>query len=270
MGFRPALRWPRRLRPDPLLAFTCAVLVLLGAVAQINPVWLYGPYQPGGISAGAVPDWYMGFLDGGLRIMPAWQVGVAGHRLVLSVLVPGLVVPGVFFTVLAAYPRPGRRLAGGRGLHHVPGRPRDAAARTAAGAAGITFYGLLCAAAANDQIAYHLHLDLYTVTWIFRIAVIAGPLLACTLTQRICLGLTRRRRDEELHGRETGRIARNPQGGYTETHERAHRAAPPSADQPGPATARHGDVAERHPALHRTGFPAKPMRGSHRGSHDRS
>jgi quinol---cytochrome-c reductase cytochrome b subunit len=69
VSFRPSLRWPRRVRPDPLLPFTCATLVLLGTIAQINPVWLYGPYQAGSITSGAVPDWYMGFLDGGLRIM---------------------------------------------------------------------------------------------------------------------------------------------------------------------------------------------------------
>ena len=179
LSFRPSLRWPRRVRPDPLLPFTCAVLVLLGTIAQINPVWLVGPYQPGSISAGAVPDWYMGFLDGALRIMPAWELSIAGHPLALGVLIPGLVVPALFFTCLAVYPMADRRIAGGRpprGL--LPPTPADLANRTAAGVAGITFYGLLWAAAANDQIAYHLHLDLYTVTWIFRVLVLAGPALA--------------------------------------------------------------------------------------------
>ncbi len=127
----------------------------------------------------------MGFLDGALRIMPAWELSIAGHRLALGVLVPGLLVPGVFFTLLAAYPLLDRWLSGDQGLHHVPGRPRDAATRTGVGAAGISFYGVLWAPAANDQIAYHLRLDLYTVTWFFRIAVIAGPPLAYTLTQRM-------------------------------------------------------------------------------------
>jgi ubiquinol-cytochrome c reductase cytochrome b subunit len=36
LSFRPSPRRPRRVRPDPLLPFTCAVLVLLGAIAQIN------------------------------------------------------------------------------------------------------------------------------------------------------------------------------------------------------------------------------------------
>ena len=238
LSFRPSLRWPRRARPDPLLLFTCAVLVLLGTIAQINPVWLVGPYQPGSISAGAVPDWYMGFLDGGLRVMPAWELTVAGHRLALGVLIPGLVVPALFFTCLALYPLADRRIAGGRpprGL--LPPVPADPANRTAAGVAGLTFYGLLWAAAANDQIAYHLHLDLYTVTWVFRVLVLAGPPLAFLLTRVICHALAARRREEERHGRETGRIVMNPQGGYDEIREPAHPAAP-SADPPGPATAR--------------------------------
>ena len=195
---------------------TCGVLALLGALAQISPVWLYGPYQPGSVSAGATPDWYMGFLDGALRIMPGWEIRVAGHPLTLAVLVPGLIVPGVFFTLLAAYPLLERRLTGDQTVHHFLDRPRDAATRTAVGAAGITFYGLLWAAAANDQIAHQIGLNLYAVTWSFRIAVLAGPPLAYTLTQRICVGLTRREREETEHGRPTGRIVMSPDGGFSE------------------------------------------------------
>ena len=223
-SFRPSLRWPRRVRLDPLLPFTCAVLVLLGAIAQINPVWLIGPYQPGSITSGAVPDWYMGFLDGPLRLMPAWELPVAGHPLDLGVLIPGLVVPALFFTRLALYPLTDRWITGARppgGL--LPPAPADLANRTAAGVAGVTFYGLLWVAAANDQIAYHLQIPLYTVTWIFRVLVLAGPPLAFGITRAICHALAGRRREEELHGRETGRIVRNPQGGYTEIREPAAR-----------------------------------------------
>jgi cytochrome b/b6/petB-like protein len=48
LAFRPSLRWPRRARLDPLLPITCAALVLLGTIAQINPVWLIGPI-PGAV-----------------------------------------------------------------------------------------------------------------------------------------------------------------------------------------------------------------------------
>jgi ubiquinol-cytochrome c reductase cytochrome b subunit len=215
---------------DPLLPFTGGVLALLGTLAPVNPVWLIGPYQPGSVSSGAAPDWYMGFLDGALRIMPAWELSIAGHPLALGVLIPGLVVLALFFTGLALYPLADQRITGERpprGL--LPPEPGDPANRTATGVAGITFYGLLWAAAANDQIAYHLHLDLYTVTWTFRVLVLAGPALAFFLTRTFSRALADRRRDEELHGRETGRIVMNPQGGYTEIRKPAHQAAPLAA-----------------------------------------
>jgi ubiquinol-cytochrome c reductase cytochrome b subunit len=207
-------------RVDPLLPFTGAVLVGLGAAAQINPVWLVGPYVPGSISAGSVPDWYMGFLDGALRVMPAWELSFGGHPLSLDVLIPAVIVPGLFFTLVAAYPLLDGWIAGGRpsrGL--LPPRPADPANRIGVGVAGITLYGLLWAAAANDEIAYHLQVSLYTVTWVFRILVLAGPVLAFALTRMICHVVQARRRDEAEHGIETGRIVMTPEGGFTEIRD---------------------------------------------------
>src|SRR5215475_4106091 len=132
---------------------------------------------------------------------------------------------------LAAYPLLERKLTGDHSVHLLPDRPRDAANRTALGAAGITFYGLLWAAAANDQIAYHFSLDLYAVTWFFRVAVLAGPLLAYALTQRICLGLARREREEAEHGHKTGQIVMSPNGGYSETTRPVTHALEGSRDK---------------------------------------
>ena len=129
-------------------------------------------------------------------------------------------MPAVFFTGLALYPLADRWITGGRAPHGLlPPKPADLANRTAAGVAGLTFYLLLLAAAANDQIAYHLHLDLYGVTWTFRVLVLAGPVLAFLLTRVFSHARADQRRDEELNGRETGRIMRNAQGGYSEIRE---------------------------------------------------
>jgi ubiquinol-cytochrome c reductase cytochrome b subunit len=216
---RPPRRVPRW-RLDPLLPFTGATLVALGALAQINPVWLFGPYEPGSISAGSVPDWYMGFLDGALRIMPAWEISFGGGLLALDVLIPAVIVPGLFFTLIAAYPLLDRWITGERpprGL--LPPRSADTANRIGIGVAGITLYGLLWAAAANDEIAYHLQLSLYTVTWAFRILVLAGPVLTFALTRTISHAIQARRDDEAMHGVETGRIVMTPEGGFTEIRE---------------------------------------------------
>ena len=223
-------RQARVRRIDPMLPFTAGVLVLLGATAQINPVWLYGPYEPGSITSGSVPDWYMGFLDGALRLMPGWEISFGGNVLVLDVLIPGVIVPGLFFTLVAAYPLIDRSIAGGRpprGL--LPPKPADPANRTGVGVAGITLYGLLWAAAANDEIAFHLQLSLYTVTWVFRVLVLTGPVLAFSLTRMICHVTEARRRDEAEHGIETGRIVMTPAGGFTEIREPAASANATSA-----------------------------------------
>ena len=226
-------RRPRPLRVrrvDPMLPFTGAVLVALGALAQINPVWLFGPYQPGSICSGSVPDWYMGFLDGALRVMPAWELSIGGHPLSLDVLIPAVIVPGLFFTLVAAYPLLDGWIAGGRPprgprrsrqVALLPPKPADPANRIGVGVAGITLYGLLWAAAANDQIAYHLQISLYMVTWVFRVLVLAGPVLAFVLARTICHVVEARRRDEAEHGIETGRIAMTPEGGFTEIGEQA-------------------------------------------------
>ena len=211
-----------------MLPFTGAVLVALGALAQINPVWLFGPYQPGSISSGSVPDWYMGFLDGALRVMPAWELSIGGHPLSLDVLIPAVIVPGLFFTLVAAYPLLDGRIVGGRPprgprrsrqVALLPPKPADPANRIGVGVAGITLYGLLWAAAANDQIAYHLQISLYTVTWVFRVLVLAGPVLAFALARTIRRAVEARRRDEAEHGIETGRIAMTPEGGFAEIRE---------------------------------------------------
>jgi ubiquinol-cytochrome c reductase cytochrome b subunit len=233
----PASLPGRRAARPLMVGATIGVLVVLGVGFQIAPIWLYGPASPGQISAGSVPDWYMGFLDGALRLMPGWELTIGAYTLSFAVLVPTLVVPGAFFTVLAGYPtaerlvlqRLARRDALGRPKTKsrmakeetgpvTLDRPRQAALRTGIAAAGVAFYGLLWAAAANDQLAHEFQLSLETVTIFFRFAVVIGPFIAFWVTHRLCLGLQLHDRHIVEHGPESGVIVRSAQGG---THDRA-------------------------------------------------
>ncbi|MEV4577574.1 cytochrome b N-terminal domain-containing protein [Nonomuraea jabiensis] len=228
---------PARRSARPMMALaTIGMLIILGFGFQIAPIWLYGPATPTQISAGSVPDWYMGFLDGALRIMPGWELTLGDYTLSLAVLVPTLVIPGVFFTALAAYPTAERLLASRRGRRDALGRPktagrtaretperdlldrpRETPVKTAVAVAGVTFYGLLWAAAANDQFAHQFHLTVDAVTIFFRFAVVIGPAVAFVVTRWICLGLQQADRHEAEHGVETGIIVRSADGGF---HER--------------------------------------------------
>jgi quinol-cytochrome oxidoreductase complex cytochrome b subunit len=204
------------------------VTALLATFFQINPIWLFGPYSTEEISAGSQPDWYMGFLEGALRMMPAWEINALGHTLPMSVIVPALVVPGVLFTGLAVYPFLERWITGDHKAHHLLDRPRDVPVRTAIGFAGVVFYGVLWAAGGNDLIAKTFDIPLFWTTWFFRGAIIIGPLLAYVVAYRICLGLQRKDRGLIHHGLETGIIRRLPSGEYIEIERPlpADRAAP--------------------------------------------
>jgi quinol---cytochrome-c reductase cytochrome b subunit len=196
--------------------FVFGVTALLATFAQINPIWLFGPYNPAGITAGSQPDFYMGPLEGALRIMPAWATNVGGYTIAWNVFIPALVPLGIIFTGAALWPWIERWITGDQREHHISERPRNAPFRTALGIAAVTFWGILWLEGANDVIAYQLNIPLYTLTWIARVAVFAGPVVAYLITKRICLGL--QRKDVELleHGVETGIIRQLPDGEYIE------------------------------------------------------
>ncbi|OPC79244.1 ubiquinol-cytochrome c reductase cytochrome b subunit [Embleya scabrispora] len=195
------------------------VTALLGGLVQINPIWSYGPYNPGQITAGSQPDWYIGFLEGALRIMPNWEWNVWGHTLSFNVLIPTLIVPGVLFTLIAAYPWVESWITGDKREHHILDRPRNMPVRTGLGVGWIVAYGVLWVCGGNDVIATRFHLSINTITWVGRFAFLIAPVLAYLVTVRICKGLQRRDRDKVLHGRETGVIKKLPHGEYVEIHE---------------------------------------------------
>ncbi|MGI8954170.1 MAG: cytochrome bc1 complex cytochrome b subunit, partial [Nocardioidaceae bacterium] len=216
---------------------------LMGAVLQINPIWAYGPYNPSEVTAGSQPDWYMGFVEGAVRLMPNWEFTTLGWTFSLNVFIPAVLLLGAFFTAIGAYPFIERWVTKDDREHHLLQRPRNAPVRTSLGVAAMTFYGVLWIGGGNDIIATQFRLDIYAITWFCRVMVFVGPVIAFIITKRICLGLQRADKEQVLHGYESGVIERSPDGGYSErhtplsevgqyeltTHERVEVAAPPPA-----------------------------------------
>ena len=195
------------------------VIVLIASFFTINPIWNYGPYDPSPVSAGTQPDWYIGFADGALRLIPSnLESVIFGYTWSWGVLIPlvGLVL---FLAVVALYPFLEAWVSGDKREHHIAERPRNAPARTAIGAAGVVFYAVLWAGASSDLIATHFRLSIEGVILALQILAIAGPIIAYLVTKRVCLALQRKDREIALHGFESGRIVRLPGGEYIEVHE---------------------------------------------------
>ena len=132
-----------------LFFLTAAVMALMGGLVQINPIWSYGPFEPSVVSSPAQPDWYVGWLDGALRIWPPFEPTILGITLP-SVFLPGIVLPGVLFTIVALWPLIDRKLTGDRGVHHLLDWPWEQPVRAAAGAAILTLFAVLTLAGGND------------------------------------------------------------------------------------------------------------------------
>ncbi|MEV0321003.1 cytochrome bc complex cytochrome b subunit [Streptomyces sp. NPDC050658] len=194
------------------------VVTVIAAIASINPVWSYGPYRADQVSTGAQPDWYLGFAEGLVRVMPGWEITLWGHTLALGVFIPIVAFPLVL-VLIGVYPFIESWITGDRREHHLLDRPRNRPVRTGLGVAWLTIFFVALMGGGNDIWATRFHLSLNAVTWFVRVALLVGPVLAFVITRRICLGLQRRDREKVLHGRETGRIRRLPHGEFVEVHE---------------------------------------------------
>ncbi len=187
----------------------------LGGLAQINPVWLYGPYDPSQVSAASQPDFYIGFLDGSTRLFLPWEFRGAGVSL-SPLFWPTVVMPGVLFTLLALYPWLEAKFTGDRDFHNLAQRPRDNPTRTGIGAMALAFYAVLMISGGNDVIATTFNISLNAMTWAGRTGVVLVPPIAFYITRRICYALQEKDRELEHHGVETGIVRQLPSGEFVE------------------------------------------------------
>jgi ubiquinol-cytochrome c reductase cytochrome b subunit len=194
------------------------ITAFISAVASINPIWLYGPYTPGQISAGSQPDWYMGWLDGLVRMAPPLETHAFGHTISWNILIPAVIVPGIIFTGMALYPFIESWITGDKREHHLLDRPRNVPNRTALGVMSITFVMISLINGGNDIIATDFDLSINQIMWFSRIGIFILPPLAFIITKRLCLSLQRADRELLLHGAETGRLLRLPHGEFVEVH----------------------------------------------------
>ncbi|MGY0008203.1 cytochrome b N-terminal domain-containing protein, partial [Micromonospora sp. I033] len=77
------------------------VIALMGGLFQINPIWLFGPYEAWVVSFASQPDWYVMFLDGSTRLMPAWEISIPiGDGYVIPpIFWPTVVLPGILIAI---------------------------------------------------------------------------------------------------------------------------------------------------------------------------
>lgn len=217
--------WPGyAARSVGLLLLVAALVTALGGLVQINPIWLWGPFDPFLTTTAAQPDWYVGWLEGALRLFPPWEPTLFGVT-IPSPFFPAVLMPAVCFGLLFAYPWLEQWVTGDRAEHHLLDRPRDRPGRLGVGVAAITYVIVILVAGSQDVLAMKLDVPLRPLVWTLRVAVLVLPPLVGGLAF--------------LWARDLGRGSR-PSGEhlFAGLDEQAGPAAPVSAPTSGQRDAR--------------------------------
>jgi ubiquinol-cytochrome c reductase cytochrome b subunit len=189
-----------------------AALAFLGGLFQINPLWLYGPYEPTTASAPAQPDWYVGWLEGLLRLSPSWDLHIF-HRTIPSPFWPGVLFPTIFFVLLYAWPFIEQWATGDVAFHQLDDRPRDAPVRTGIGMGILTFAVLMTVAGSNDVLANFFQIPVEQITNDLRVLIPVLPILIGLATTALCRELNARERRGDAHDVWV-ELRRNSAGGF--------------------------------------------------------
>jgi ubiquinol-cytochrome c reductase cytochrome b subunit len=213
--------WPQQFfKSFGLMLLTGAALALLGGLVQINAVWNYGPFDASAVSAPSQPDWYVGWLEGAIRLFPAFEPTIFGVT-IPSMFIPGVVIPGIGFTVLALWPFIEQRVTNDRAMHNILDNPRDRPARSAIGVGGILYVAVLTVAGGNDVLALTFNVPIEAMVWFLRIGLFVIPVLGGFITYRVCTELQSSGARPARRKRGT-RLRRNAEGGFEEVPSDSH------------------------------------------------
>ncbi len=193
--------WPGyALRSLGWFAMVAGVIMLLGGLVQINPIFQWGPFETWRSTNGAQPDWFLGWLIGGLRIMPAWELRFGGQTWIPNPFFGGALFPLFCFGLLYAWPWLEQRfITKDLRRHDLLDRPRDNPLRTAIGAAFFAWVFTIFVAGASDRILVSAGISYVGQVWFFRVFALAGPLVVGRITYRVCRDLRAGENSEGAH-----------------------------------------------------------------------
>ena len=178
------------LRTTGYFLLLAGVLTAFGALLQINPVWLYGPFRATDATTSAQPDWYMGWLEGAVRMFPGWDIQIGGF-LLPAIFWPAVVLPGLIFTPLFLWPWLDWLAMRDNQFVNVLQFPSQRPGRMAIGAGFFTFLAVLLVGGGDDVFASVFGWSLPVLLRTLQVLVIVLPPLVAALTYAIA-----RRRSE--------------------------------------------------------------------------
>lgn len=199
--------WPSyAIKSFGLCFIVFGVVAFLGAFVQINPVWIYGPGTPTAILSNAQPDWYLGWVEGALRLFPGVSVHVGGF-LVPEIFFPGVLFPALIFLFLYFYPFLDRwfNFHTAR-AHNVLLMPYQQPFNTSLGCAVFVMLLVVFFAGSDDVIAIATGTFVGDIRTLLRILFFVAPAVTFFVAYSACV-LVRHRHARSLRRRSASRPA---------------------------------------------------------------
>jgi quinol---cytochrome-c reductase cytochrome b subunit len=179
--------WPSyTLKSVGLFFMLFAVLAFLGGFVQIDPIWVYGPYNPVAAMPGAQPDWYLGWVEGAMRLFPAVNLRYAGVWLIPEVFFPALLFPLLLFGILYLYPFLEQVATFDREQHNVLRLPRMQPVNTAIGCGVFMLLLVLFCGGGDDVIAVAIGGSVNEIRKILRILFFVAPPVIAAIAYVLC------------------------------------------------------------------------------------
>lgn len=208
--------WPDyALRTATAFAFTVAVIIALSSTVEINRIVEAGQYHDWIVPNPAAPDWFAAFLDGALRIGPAWELSLFGHP-IPALFWPGVMMPLVVFAGVIAWPWIDARLTHDRVPHNVLVPPSAAPRRVGIGCAAIAAGVVLTLAASDDQQSLILHVPVQDLVVLYRFALPIVTIAAGLIGAAIARELHVRRNQHGVENERVVVLRRTAAGGFSE------------------------------------------------------
>jgi cytochrome b-561 len=165
---------------------TLATLSLLAGFLPVHNVAAYGPNNPAGTPELIMPDWFLMWVYGFLKILPKWMAfTVPGTGIHVSTeFLGGIVLPGVVFGIVALWPFIDRH----EGPTHFTANPLERPWQTAVGVAAVVFVMVASIAGMNNILADVLGVSTGVVNPVLLVAILVAPSVAGVVTYGMLRG----------------------------------------------------------------------------------
>ena len=160
---------------------TLATLSLLAGFLPVHNVAEYGPNDPASTPALIMPDWFLMWLYGFLKLIPGWMSFTVFGVHVNTEFIGGMLLPGLVIGAMVLWPFIDRRAE----PTHFTASPLDRPRATAVGITGVVFVMVASIAGMNNILADVLGVETSSLTLPLTALLLLYPLVAGGITYAV-------------------------------------------------------------------------------------